>query len=262
MPMASLDGGLRLSYCERGPASSQAVVLLPGPTDAWPSYEPILGSMPEDLRVVAVSLRGHGQSSKPPSRYTVEDLASDVVPFLDALDIGRAVLVGHSGSCLVARRVALDEPDRVGGLLLEASPTTLRGHERLERFVAELPDPIDRDFARTFVADTSSDALDPDLVEMFVDDVLAVPHAAWREMFTSLLDHDDTAALAHVSAPVTLVWGDDDPLVPRAMQDELLHLLPDAQLLVYAHVGHTPRWEQPDRFAADLSSFVRRVLRP
>jgi non-heme chloroperoxidase len=258
--IASLTGGMSLSYCERGPASGQAVVLLPGPTDSWRSYEPILGSMPEDLRVVAVSLRGHGASSKPTSGYAIEDLASDVMPFLDALEISRAVLVGHSGSCLVARRIALDEPDRVAGLFLEASPTTLRGHERLQRFVAELPDPIDRDFARSFVADTSSDALDPDLVELLVDDVLHVPHAAWTEMFTSLLDHDDTTALAQVPVPVALVWGDDDPLVPRAMQDELLRLLPDAQLLVYAHVGHTPRWEQPERFAADLLAFVRRVL--
>jgi pimeloyl-ACP methyl ester carboxylesterase len=44
---------------------------------------------------------------------------------LSKCNIGRAVLAGDSGSCFAARRVALDHPDRVAGLILEAAPTTL-----------------------------------------------------------------------------------------------------------------------------------------
>ena len=57
----------------------------------------------------------------------MEDFAADAVSFLDALDIERAIVAGHSGSCLTARRVATDHPERVAGLILEASPTTLKG---------------------------------------------------------------------------------------------------------------------------------------
>lgn len=183
---------------------------------------------------------------------------------LDELDVGRAVLGGHSGSCLVARRVALDRPERVAGLFLEAAPTTLRGHERLTEFVAsvvsELQDPIDAEFARSFVADTSAAGLHPDLVERLVDDVLRVPATVWKEMFESLLHYDDTAELHGLSVPTMLIWGDHDELVPTAMQEQLLHLVPRSQLTVYPNAGHTPRWEQPERFAADLATFARRVL--
>ena len=65
----------------------------------------------------------------------MEDFAADVVSFLDALDIERAVVAGHSGSCLTARRVAIDHPERIAGLVLEASPTTLKGESGLEGFV-------------------------------------------------------------------------------------------------------------------------------
>lgn len=65
-----------------------------------------------------MSPRGHGDSDKPGAGYGVEDLAGDAVDLLDALGIGRAMRVGHSGSCLVARRVALDHPERVRGLVL------------------------------------------------------------------------------------------------------------------------------------------------
>jgi pimeloyl-ACP methyl ester carboxylesterase len=262
--LVALNCGVTLSYSERGDVDGPTVVLLPGPTDSWRSYGPVLQSLPARFRVVAVSLRGHGDSSRPPTGYSIEALASDVVPLLDALDIERAVLVGHSGSCLVARRVALDAPDRVEGLFLEASPTTLRGNATLVQFVdlvvSELNDPIDREFARSFVADTSTDQLTPQFVDLLVDDLLKVPVEAWKEMFASLLEYDDTTQLSQVAVPVMLGWGDADSLVPREMQDQLLRLLPKADLTVYQGAGHTPRWEQPERFARDLTAFASQVL--
>lgn len=265
MASAAVDGGITLSYVEQGDLDGPAVVFLPGPTDSWRSYQPVLDCMPAQLRAVAVSLRGHGESSKPPAGYRIGDLASDVVPFLDALQIERAVLVGHSGSCLAARRVAIDSPERVAGLVLEAAPTTLRGDDRLAQFVAEvvapLTDPVDRDLARSFVVDTATAALDSALVERLVDDVVAVPAVAWREMFASVLEHDDTDELGALAAPVLLVWGDEDELVPRSMQDQLVDLLPQAELIVYEGVGHTPRWELPERFAEDVARFANAVPR-
>ena len=260
MPVLTLDNGLTMSYWSQGDVSVPSVVLLPGPTDSWRSYQPILPAMPPNLRVVAVSLRGHGDSSKPVSGYGIEDLASDVVPLLDMLDIRRAVLVGHSGSCLVARRVALQAPERIAGLVLEASPTTLRGDPKLKEFVtsvvSELTEPIDSEFARSFLADTSTDDLAADLIDSLVEDLLKVPVRAWKEMFASLSDYDDVSELSVLRTPTLLVWGDADPLVPRSMQDELVGALPHAELVVYRGVGHTPRWEEPERFAKDLATFV------
>lgn len=264
VPMVVVDSGVTLSCEEQGATGGPTVVLLPGPTDSWRSYEPVLASLPERFRCVAVSLRGHGDSSQPETGYRIQDLASDVVPLLDALDIERAVLVGHSGSCLVARRVTLDAPDRVAGLLLEASPTTLRGNADLLHFVdsvvSELSDPIDREFARSFIADTATDDLAPELLDLLVDELLKVPVVAWKEMFASLLGYDDTTELSQVKAPVMLVWGDADPLVPREMQEALVRRLTSAELTVYPGAGHTPRWEEPERFARDLATLASRVL--
>jgi non-heme chloroperoxidase len=264
VPVIRLRSGLELDFSDRGSGDSRAVVLIPGPTDSWRSYEPVLSLMPDHLRVVAVSLRGHGESSKPPTGYRIEDLASDVVPFLDELAIERAVLAGHSGSCLIARRVALDAPDRVVGLFLEASPLTLRGDDNLGAFVdavvSTLTAPISRDFARTFVADTSSENVDPSLVERLVDDLVKVPAHAWNEMFSSLLEYDDTSELSRLEVPVALVWGDDDVLISGQMQKQLIQLLSGAQLTVYESVGHTPRWEEPARFARELVEFSSMLL--
>lgn len=75
-------------------------------------------------------------------------------------------------------------------------------------------------------------------------------------MFNSLLVYDDRADLPRIDVPALLVWGDADPLVPRSMQDELTRRLSRAELVVYAGAGHTPRWEQPERFAGDVAKFA------
>jgi pimeloyl-ACP methyl ester carboxylesterase len=155
-------------------------------------------------------------------------------------------------SCLIARRVALQAPDRIAGLVLEASPTTMRGDPKLLEFVnsvvANLTEPIDLDFARSFVADTATDHLVPDLVDLLVEDLRKVPVRAWKEMFASLLEYDDSTELSRLEAPALLVWG-----------DELSRVLPRADLVVYSGVRHTPRWEIPYRFAEDVTAFLSQV---
>jgi pimeloyl-ACP methyl ester carboxylesterase len=152
----------------------------------------------------------------------------------------------------------------VAGLVLEASPTTLCGDARLEGFVeavvSDLKDPISADFARSFVVDTSSEGLDPAVLDQLVDDLLKVPARVWREMFARLLQYDDTPELEHIAAPTLLIWGDADPIVGRDMQELLAERIPDATSVVYPGVGHTPRWEDPTRFAADVATFVERSL--
>jgi pimeloyl-ACP methyl ester carboxylesterase len=258
----TLASGLRLSYAERGADSGPAVLLHPGPTDSWRSYESVLDRLPRGIRAIALSPRGHGDSDKPDHGYAVEDFARDVVEVLDALGIGRAVLVGHSGSCLVTRRVALDHPERVAGLVLEASPTRLGDEAALREFVnsivMQLEDPIDPDFARSVVAGTSSEHVAPDLMDALVAEVAQVPARVWREMFSQLLDYDDTAELTGIAAPALLTWGDRDTLVAREMQEALVDRIPNAELVVYEGAGHTPRWEAPQRFADDVAAFSQR----
>ena len=253
----TLESGLNLSYAEQGMESGPAVLLLPGPTDSWRSYEPVLDRLPRWIRAIAVSQRGHGDSDKPDSGYGVEDFAGDVVEFLNALEIDRAVLVGHSGSCLVARRVALDHPARVAGLVLEASPTNLCTDAALQfvsSVVAGLADPIDPDFARSFVADTSSENVAPDVVDMLVADILKVPARVWQAMFSGLLEYDDIRELPRVGAPTLLIWGADDGVLPVAYAEALRAGISGATLHVLEGAAHIPHLQQPERYLACLTA--------
>jgi non-heme chloroperoxidase len=76
---------------------------------------------------------------------------------------------------------------------------------------------------------------------------------------TSLLVSDDTTELEGLTVPAMLVLGDEDQLILRAMQEQLVGLVPRAGLTVYEGGGHTPRWERPERYARDLTALSRRV---
>ena len=128
-------------------------------------------------------------------------------------------------------------PERVGGLILEASPTTLKGDGRLERFVADvvssLEDPIDPEVARSLLTDTSSDQLPPQFVVQLIDVLVKIPARVWKEMFAGLLSYDDLAEVGRISVPTLLVWGDGDGLAPRDTQLTLAERIRCAQLRVY-----------------------------
>jgi non-heme chloroperoxidase len=107
----------------------------------------------------------------------------------------------------------------VAGLILEASPTTLRDNAQLlgfvESVVSSLQDPISPDFARSFVADTSSEDVAPDMVDLLVEELPKVPAHVWKEAFAGLLQYDDMTKLPVIEAPTLPIWGDADALVSR-----------------------------------------------
>ncbi len=259
----ALPNGVTLSCVDQGDREAPAVVLLHGLTDSWRSFERVLPHMPVSLRAVAVSQRGHGDSDKPEGGYRIRDFSSDLADLLDVLNLPRAVIVGHSSHGLVAQRFAIDNPARTAGIVLEGSFATLRGNKDLEELVAStistLRDPIDPDFVREFQEGTFLKPVPQSFIDAAVADSLKVPAHVWRAAFEGLVQEDHSSELRAIMAPTLIVWGDQDALISRDRQDDLVSGIADAELVVYEGVGHSPHWEEPERFAADLVAFLGRV---
>jgi pimeloyl-ACP methyl ester carboxylesterase len=113
---------------------------------------------------------------------------------------------------------------------------------------------------RSFVINTSSHEVTPELFDQLIEEVLKVPARVWKQTFAALLDYDDIASLPRIDAPTLLVWGDFDALVSRDMQNQMVRRIPRVKLVVYPGVGHTPRWDDPSRFSSDVAAFVTEQL--
>ena len=172
------------------------------------------------------------------------------------------MIAGPSLGSSAAQRFAIDHPERVLGLVLIGSVTTWRGNPAFAELwtsaFATLTDPIDPGFVREFQA---SPWMSPAFLDTVVQESLKVPARIWREGWQALMEADHSAELGTIQAPTLVVWGDQDPLCPRTEQDALTAAIADSRLLAYPGVGHGLHWEEPARFAADLTAFIGGIAR-
>jgi pimeloyl-ACP methyl ester carboxylesterase len=116
-------GEVEINYATAGDASRPALLLIPGQTESWWGYEPVLPLLAEHFQAFAVDLRGQGRSSRTPGRYTLDLIGNDLVRFIDTV-IGRPTIVAglSSGGVLSAWLSAFAKPGQVVGAYYEDPP--------------------------------------------------------------------------------------------------------------------------------------------
>lgn len=256
--------GLEMEYVEQGDRSGVPVVMLHGFTDSWRSFEPVLQHLPPAIRALSLSQRGHGETDRPASDYHPAFFVTDVMAFLDALSIERAVIVGHCMGGVIAERVAIAHPGRVMALAMLGAPASVAANPVMQEFwslVAQLGDPIDAGFAREFQESTLAQPVPAERLEMMIEESLKVPARVWRAAFSGLFQIENGPYRRRITAPTLLIWGDRDALIPGSDVDAIRAGIPHAELLVYPGGGHAMHWETPARVARDIVGFVERATR-
>jgi non-heme chloroperoxidase len=234
--------------------------MLHGITDSWRSFELVLPHLPDSIHAIALTQRGHGDASRPAAGYRPHDFAADLAAFMDALHLEAAVIVGASSGGITAQRFAIDYPGRILGLILASSPVTLRNKPGVREFwdstISNLTDPIDPGFVRRFAAGSLSQRVPPAFFEAMIQESLKVPAHVWKAATEGLLEKDHTGELDKIKTPTLIIWGDQDTFT-RSDQEVLTAAIVGSRLVVYPGAGHSPHWEEPERFASDLVAFIK-----
>jgi pimeloyl-ACP methyl ester carboxylesterase len=251
-----LPSGVTLHYAVQGRADGKPLVLLHGIGDSWRSFELVLPYIPDRYRVYAISMRGHGWSDAPATGYEHKDFAADITAFLEALDLRRVTLVGHSLGSFVSQVVAARDTGRLDSVVLIGSgPGGAPGvaAEAREIFATMAKNPK---FARDFQASVINKPVPAAFFETMVEECAEAASHMWAQAGTVADDPKTAAGLSSIKVPTLLVWGDRDSMLSRKDQDALLAAIERSRLIVYSDTGHTPHWEEPVRFAKDLLGFV------
>jgi pimeloyl-ACP methyl ester carboxylesterase len=260
-----LPNQVKLPYVEQGDSSGLPLILLHGYADSWHSFERVLPYLPNSIRALALTQRGHGDASRPPAGYRTYDFTTDVLAFIDVLHLDAAVIAGGSSGGFVACRFAIDYPERTLGLVLIGSPLRLRDKPTVLQMwngtISKLTDPIDPGFMREFVESTFTQPVPESFLETLVQESLKVPARVWKATLEGLLEDDFSEELDKIKAPTLIVWGDHDTIVPRSDQETFVARIADSQLVVYPGAGHALYCEEPDLFASDLTAFVEGLTR-
>jgi pimeloyl-ACP methyl ester carboxylesterase len=257
MPTTTLDtqriqvDGLSTRYLLRG--SGPPVLVLHGWGACIEAVMPIVTGLAPIATIYALDLPGAGETDPPPQQpWGVEDYQAFVASFMDALDIERASIVGHSNGGRIAIRMAATEPQRVQRLILVDSAgirpkRTFRYRRRvamakLGKHAARLLGPPGERLRAALVGRAAS------------ADYLAA--GEMRPTLVRLVNTDLREHLPHVEASTLLVWGADDADTPLADGRLMERLIPDGGLVVFEHAGHYSYLDQQARFATVARHFL------
>jgi pimeloyl-ACP methyl ester carboxylesterase len=274
--------GGKVRLLERGHGAPMVMLHGTGPGASF--LRPLLDRL-DGMRVIAPDRPGRGRSEPVDlSRHGFRDGAVHWVgQLLDALELERVALSGHSMGGLWALWYALACPERVTRLVLLAPPQLpgvrcplpfrVMGSPGLFRLVQRVSPPSPRSslqFAKLMgEGDTLVDH--PDLVDLMVesgkDPVIVnanvnearaivspaalITPSGFRRRLRVRPDE-----LGRITAPSLLVWGDREPLGSVHVAQRIAHLIPDGTLEVVP-AGHAPWLGQPDLTAKLINEFAR-----
>ncbi len=199
---------------------------------------------------LAVALPGHPDGA--PLHGTAA-MADWVIAEMEGVP-GPLVMVGHSLGGAVALQVALARPDLLAGLVLVSTGARLPvPDDAIER--------IDLDFEAECARMVEQSWLhhEPDLIRRGTNSVIAMGPESLRADYVSAREHDLRGRLGDLGAPALVVSGEEDPLVPTWLSEELADELPDSSLAVIAGTAHVPQLERPDTIDLLIAAFLARL---
>lgn len=261
--------------CGSGPA----LLLVHGIGDSSDGWVSLMGELSRDHTVLAPDLLGHGASAKPRADYSVAAYANGMRDLLDALELERATVVGHSLGGGVAAQLAYQYPERCERLVLVSSggvgpevnpalrlaslplaelalwplalPPTRAAAGLLVQALAALGHDLGRDAAQVRrVLDGLPEAAARGAFSRTLRSVVD-----WRGQVVTMRDR----AYLCADVPVLLVWGDRDAVIPVEHARLAQQAMPAAQLEVFEGTGHFPHHDEPERFLEVLRDFVERT---
>ena len=206
-----------------------------------------LGSrLAERFRVIAPDLPGFGHTPATPQMKwqrgpTVREQADQLLAWLDASKIKRAVLCGHSTGCQVVIDLASRYPDRVERLIL-LGPTFPPGHRSLFDYVPRL------------LAGSWQES--PSLTGLLIWEYLtAGVIRCIRQGLNEICDRPEDK-LPAIETPTLVIRGCRDLMSPGWWSRQIVRALPHATLVEISRVGHAVQYSSPNATAETVTAFL------
>ena len=266
---------LNLHYVEWGTPGQPSIVLLHGFQSNAHTWDTFSHAMANTYHVLALDQRGHGDTDwAPDGDYTPDAFIRDIVGFIDALNVGPTILVGHSMGGRHAAMVAADYPDKATKVVIVDTP-------------AEMPPAILDMMAQQPASDTPSEpetfASFEDVIRNGIAQYPLTPEAElrhanyhnlyrgadgkwrWRWDLTLLerrrlnrsLQLDLYSYLQRVQCPTLLIRGQQSPLLTPDIAQKMVQHLPRGRLVEIPDTAHTVNADKAEAFNALTADFLQ-----
>jgi pimeloyl-ACP methyl ester carboxylesterase len=266
------DAPVKLYYYEEG--KGPPLLLIHGFGASTYTWRHVAPELAKSYRVIAVDLKGFGQSDKPfDGRYSVYDQAELLAQLIEDKDLRDLTLVGHSFGGGVALLLALEANQRLDGritrlVLLDsiAYPQNIPVFFRLldvplvSQLGVRMVPPLVQTRVALQIAYFDDSKIDPEEIELYAAPLKtaagkhAIIHSA-RQIVP-----EDIAELSEryktIELPTLILWCDHDRIVPLEVGIKLRRTLPNSTLRLIEDCGHMPQEEQPASTLALIKGFI------
>lgn len=266
------EAPVKLFYQEEG--SGRPLLLIHGFGTSTYTWRRVAPELATNHRVIAVDLKGFGQSDKPmDERYSVFDQAELLAQLIEDRNLRDLTLVGHSFGGGVALLLALEADQRLKGrisrlVLLNtlAYPQNMPVFFRMLNMpffshvgVRMVPPAVQTRVALK-IAYHDDSKIDDSEVEVYAGPLktAAGKHAIIQS--ARQIVPEDLDALAEryksIALPTLILWCDHDRIVPLDVGLKLRRAMPNASLKVVQGCGHMPQEEQPSQTLELMQDFL------
>jgi pimeloyl-ACP methyl ester carboxylesterase len=239
------------------------LLLLHGLGESTFTWRKIVPALAQTHRVIALDLKGFGQSDKPlGTAYSADDQAALVAAFMEARGLKGVVLIGHSFGGTVALRTALVPAVREAGRIRRL---VVIGAPALPRSVAPSLDVIEipavpdalasvvppEAMARLLLREALGGAADMPEEDIkgyaapYHDDAAKNAFLATARSIVSESGDEIASHYRTIREPTLIVWCRKDPIVPLRAGKRLKRTLPGARIAILENCHHLPQEETP-----------------
>jgi pimeloyl-ACP methyl ester carboxylesterase len=275
MPIAPVNG-TEIYYEVAG--EGEPVVLIPGLGIDHTYYAHAIPQLAKFTKVIALDLRGIGQSAKPKGPYTTELWGEDLNALLEFLGEKQAHVVGSSMGGRVALELVVRHPDKVKSLVLVAVFSELdKALEINFRMRMKIVEQLGigevlRDHVTLWTL--SRAFIETERGKVALEGLLAGLNKNTPELYLEFLrailrfgkrlpgqngEATFTQRLPGISVPTLLMVGDKDLLCPPELMQKMAALMPNSELVVLKECGHITFVEKPEECSRLIVEFIRRV---
>ena len=215
-------------------------------------------------RTITMDLPGHGNSDKPEREYTQEYFVKSVAAVMDAAQVEKAVLVGHSMGASIVRLFAQTYPERVKALVIvdgalfdpPQDPTARQAWTKgMTDWANQFKGPDGEKKTVEFLQSMFSPATTPEVKNEVQTKMMATPRFVAESAMKGMIN-PDIWSRKPINVPVLAIYA-ASPNLNQAFKDFLAAIFPNLKYVEWTGVGHFYLLEVPDKLNKELADFLQ-----
>ena len=257
---------LKISYNDEGESGAPVIIFIHGFPFNKSMWDGQLKALKGNYRVIAYDVRGHGNTDAGKGDFSIDLFANDLLSFMEALSIDKAMLCGLSMGGYIALNAVENYPDRFDALILCDTNCIADTPEAKEKRLKTI-ESIKKNGVEKFAEESIKNLFAPESLSTKKDEIAAVREMIVNTSKPSLYKtlqafykrKETCSKLSDIDVPVLIMVGKEDKITPPEASQFMHEKIADSFLYIVEHAGHLSNLENPTDFNIQLEKLVSTV---